>query len=375
MQWKGKESCPKTSKQHTGYISFPQFNHLICMQRPLLCAGLLSNKMPRNRKYHHHHLPLPYSINAADDEYIDIEVSNSFSPESRSFEFQMCSVFGDEEEDPTAIFPADDLFYKGKLLPLSLQTLPSVEEDDFIIMDFASSPSTNTPPFKPCRLSFELSNNGFTTLISNKHPPGKFWSEKLRLIKKCLITKKLKASRAYLRSLFRKPPCSIEATSSSSSADYKSPPGTEKQAPNGKKNPLFPSMGRWRHPIIAGVIKKINKGRIIEDHKVNHRRSFSFSSAAEFKRHHRSPIKCLAPPSSSAISSSSFSSSSSLSFSSSDFYELNFHNRSFSFASCSDFEGSIEAAISHCKQSQELPNPRKSLIEAGHYHYLICSQD
>nr|GLL24881.1 probable membrane-associated kinase regulator 4 [Ipomoea trifida] len=162
----------------------------------------------------------------------------------------MCSVFGDDEEDPTAIFPADDLFYQGKLLPLSLQTLPSVEEDDFIIMDFASS--TNSPPFKPCRLSFELSNNGFTTLISNKHPPGKFWSEKLRLIKKCLITKKLKASRAYLRSLFRK---------------------------------------------------------------------------------------------------------------------------SFSFASCSDFEGSIEAAISHCKQSQELPNPRKSFIEAGHYHYLICSQD
>nr|GMC82268.1 probable membrane-associated kinase regulator 4 [Ipomoea batatas] len=295
------------------------------MQRPLLCAGLLSNRMPRNRKYHHHHLPLPYSINAADDEYIDIEVSNSFSPESRSFEFQMCSVFGDEEEDPTAIFPADDLFYQGKLLPLSLQTLPSVEEDDFIIMDFASS--TNSPPFKPCRLSSELSNNGFTTLISNKHPPGKFWSEKLRLIKKCLITKKLKASRAYLRSLFRKPPCSIEATSSS--ADYKSPPGTEKQAPNGKKTPLFPSMGRWRHPIIAGVIKKINKGRIIEDHnKVNHR-------------------------------------------SSSDFYELNFHNRSFSFASCSDFEGSIEAAISHCKQSQELPNPRKSFIESGHYHYLL----
>nr|GMC84591.1 probable membrane-associated kinase regulator 4 [Ipomoea batatas]GMC86397.1 probable membrane-associated kinase regulator 4 [Ipomoea batatas]GMC86399.1 probable membrane-associated kinase regulator 4 [Ipomoea batatas] len=229
-----------------------------------------------------------------DDEYIDIEVSNSFSPESRSFEFQMCSVFGDDdEEDPTAIFPADDLFYKGKLLPLSLQTLPSVEEDDFIIMDFASSPSTNTP-LKPCRLSFELSNNGFTTLISNKHPPGKFWSEKLRMIKKY----------------------------------YKSPPGTEKQAPNGKKTPLFPSMGRWRHPIIAGVIKKINKGRIIEDHKVNHR-------------------------------------------SSSDFYELNFHNRSFSFASCSDFEGSIEAAITHCKQSQELPNPRKAFIEAGHYHYLL----
>ncbi|XP_019155939.1 PREDICTED: probable membrane-associated kinase regulator 4 [Ipomoea nil] len=334
------------------------------MQRPLLCAGLVSNRMPRNRKYHHHHHhPLPYSINAADDEYIDIELGNSFSPESRSFEFQMCPVFGDEEHH-TAIFPAaDDLFYKGKLLPLllppTLQTLhPSVEEDDFIIMDFASS--TNTP-LKPCRLSFELSNNGAffesSTLITNKHPPGKFWSNKLRLIKKCLISKKLKAPRAYLRSLFRR-----EASSSSEkAAGYNNPPGTDhKQSPNGKKTP-FPSMGRWRHPI-----KKMNKAGIIEDNKVmgNHRRSFSFSfsTAAELKRR-RSPIKCWAPPSSSAVSSSSFSSSSSssISFSSSDFYELNFHTRSFSLTSSSDFESSIEAAITHCKQNSRASQSKKNI--------------
>lgn len=350
------------------------------MQRPLLCAGLVSNRMAR--KYHH---PPRYSINAADDEYIDIEVVNSFSPESRSFEFQMSSVFADEDH---TIFPADDLFYKGKLLPLflppRLQTFQGdhsfVEEDDFIIMDFASSPSpfSNTStPLKSCRLSFELSHGdyfesstGLSTFISGNKHSGKFWSNKLRLIKRFLISKKLKASRAFLRSLFRKSACIDVA--SAKAAGYNSS-GTDKQVPNGKcfhlkysmkvehKKTPFVSMGRWRHPIIAGVIKKINKERI-EDKVMmsNHRRSLSFSSSAEF-RLRRSPVKCL-DPSSSVASSSSFSSSS-ISFSSSEFYELNFHNRSCSFAS--DFEGSIEAAITHCKQSQELPNPRKTLMEAG----------
>lgn len=357
----------------------------ICMQRPFLpinnistmqrnfhfSAGQSSNGMTRNN-----HSP-PYKISAADDdEYIDIEV-NSFSPQSTDFEFQMTSTCNDKEL--TNLFPADDLFYKGKLLPLllpprlqTLQTTTSAtptgdqnsindeEDDQFIIMEFARSTppwrnSTTGSPVEPCRLSFAFKPDIPTSLSTciNKHQERRYsWFSKLRLIMKCLIGDRRKASRACLMSFFRKSAC-IDISSAMAAPDY-NPAWTDKQVSNGfqlkaeQRKSVFGHLGMWRNPIKARVIDKIREG--IEDKvKSNHRRPLSFSST-QFKRRSSS---------SSSPSFSSSSSFSSISFSSSDSYEL---KRSCSFTS--DIDGPIDAAIAHCKKSQEPSISRKT---SGHF--------
>ncbi|XP_031127457.1 probable membrane-associated kinase regulator 4 [Ipomoea triloba] len=327
---------------------FLPINSMITMQRPLFLptnismqrnfhfSGQTSNGMARNN-----HSP-PYHISAAeDDEYIDIEV-NSFSPQSTDFEFHMTSSFNDNKE--LTMLPADDLFYKGKLLPLllppRLQTVQNllkttpigdhhsiVEEDDdddeFIIMEFASSNpwenSTSGTPVEPFRLSFSLtpaenfkrSTCLSTSIIKHQEKKHSWLISKLRLFKKSLIGNRGKGSRVCsLRSFFRKSAC-IDV-SSAMAPDY---------------NPINR----------VGIKDKV----VMRSY---HRRpSLSFSSA-EFKGRSFSS-------SSSSFSSSSFSS---ISFSSRDFHdELNFHKRSCSFTS--DIDGPIEAAIAHCKTIHNRP--------------------
>ncbi|KAJ6772863.1 MEMBRANE-ASSOCIATED KINASE REGULATOR 3-RELATED [Salix koriyanagi] len=69
---------------------------------------------------------LSYEHDDDDDDYIDLEVSSysnflchsiSSSPFPMEFEFQMSTV---PPEKDTTTSPADELFYKGKLLPLHL---------------------------------------------------------------------------------------------------------------------------------------------------------------------------------------------------------------------------------------------------------------
>nr|GME13916.1 probable membrane-associated kinase regulator 4 [Ipomoea batatas] len=304
---------------------FLPINSMITMQRNFHFSGQTSTYRNIN------HSP-PYVSTAEDDEYIDIEV-NSISPQSTDFEFQMPSSLNYKE---LTVLPADDLFYKGKLLPLLLpprlqtvqnllKTTPKVDhsiveeddDDEFIIMEFSSSTpwenSTTGTPVEPFRLSFSLTpaeNFKRTTCLSTsiiKHQEKKHsWLiSKLRLFKKSLIGNRGKGSRVCsLRSFFRKSAC-IDV-SSAMAPDY---------------NPINR----------VGIKDKV----VMRSY---HRRpSFSFSSA-EFKGRSFSSL-------SSSFSSSSFSS---ISFSSRDFHdELNFHKRSCSFTS--DIDGPIEAAIAHCK--------------------------
>nr|GMC86392.1 probable membrane-associated kinase regulator 4 [Ipomoea batatas] len=88
---------------------FLPINSMITMQRNFHFSGQTSTYRNIN------HSP-PYVSTAEDDEYIDIEV-NSISPQSTDFEFQMPSSLNYKE---LTVLPADDLFYKGKLLPLLL---------------------------------------------------------------------------------------------------------------------------------------------------------------------------------------------------------------------------------------------------------------
>ncbi|KAL3531860.1 hypothetical protein ACH5RR_005381 [Cinchona calisaya] len=272
---------------------------------------------------------------SADEDYIDMEIESSShnlifccsegntSPQSREFEFQMSSTSNGRGESTTS--PADELFYKGKLLPLYLPPRFQMVQSSSSSCTAPSSTNASTPlysscnisPSESCRVSCELNpaeyffewSTEFSSLINNSshHPKKSYWSKKLEMIKQSLLTQKLKASRAYLKSLF-----------SSKNIDHKK--GIEE---NNK---------HWR----------------------------SFSGA--IKRH--SPSKCLSSSTSSS-SSSSTSSSSSYLLNSNVLYRLKSLKRSSSAAS-DDTEISIRSAIAYCKNSEHIFNSRKDQVcEAG----------
>ncbi|GMP85343.1 hypothetical protein CsSME_00038539 [Camellia sinensis var. sinensis] len=386
------------------------------------------------------------SCNHADDDCIDMEVSSFSSffgspPQTREFEFQMSSAPNDQREPTTS--PADELFYKGKLLPLHLpprlqmvqkllqNSNPTFENTDpalvkashtkspfltfentkdafdntnpalaealhtespFLTFDNtkeafedehyslpsitnSTTPSTNTSTpldqscnislSESCRVSCELNpddhffewsaeSNGFIADDTKTT-----WSKKLKLVKPSLLVQKLKASRACLKSLFSKTARSDE---SSAKAAYNAEAG---HVSEGKKcvnkymkvakNSSFGKIRTTTYPTLGNDMKSIDK-RMIENGVITHRKSFSGA------------IKCPCATKSLSSSSSSTSSgasslSSSFSISSSGLYELQCLKRSNSMNL--EIESSIESAIAHCKQSQQLLSSSKSASEAG----------
>ncbi|PPS15031.1 hypothetical protein GOBAR_AA05550 [Gossypium barbadense] len=270
----------------------------------------------------------------ADEEYIDMEGSSpsrflcysiNSPPQSREFEFQMCSVDCNGDITSTTS-PADELFYKGKLLPLHLpprlqmvqkllqssnssslesKTEAPFEENGqlhFIGSTIASSNGSSL--LESCRVSSELNPddyffewstemNGFTGNNSNKS-----WSKKLKQMKQSSITQKLKASREYLKSLFSKSACSDESCAKADVSKTKE--CANKYMKMGKKNP-FGKVDKGRYKIFMKTIDR----ELGEDVTDIHRRSFS----GLLKR---------------------------------------------SNSANSEIENSIEGAIAHCKQSQKL---------------------
>ncbi|OMO72698.1 hypothetical protein CCACVL1_17648 [Corchorus capsularis] len=289
----------------------------------------------------------------------------------------MCSSVSRDGETSTTS-PADELFYKGKLLPLHLpprlqmvqkllQTSNKTEKTQTPFEENSSTLSTDntvitntTPlesccsisPSESCRVSSELNPdeyffewstelNGF---IGNNNAK-KSWSKKLKQIKQSsIISQKLKASRAYLKSLFSKSACSDESCAKAA-CNAANAAEAEKMV---KKNPN----DRCRISSII-MMKSIDK-ELAEDNAANsHRRSFS----GVIPRHSTTT----------SSSSGSSSSSSSFSFSSSGFCDLQLLKRSNS--ANSEIEGSIEGAIAYCKKSQYLPSSsRKTGTELG-----VCS--
>lgn len=319
------------------------------------------------------------SCNHADEDYIDMEVSspsNFFcysvaSPsQNREFEFQMTSISHDQKVPTTS--PADELFYKGNLLPLHLpprlQMVRKIiqssntfidhktEEDQSIPFTTtpsnASSPleSRNISPSESCRVSCEInpdeyfiewSINERSGLILGDHPiPKKSWSKKLKQIKQFLLGQKLKASRAYLMSFFSKSGCSDESSAIAKAARNVEAEIVSKGA---KKNPSGKiDDEKYQISLSTSFMKSIGR-EMIEDgiNNKTHRRSFS----GVIQRH--SATK-------SSSSSTSSSGSSSFSFGSNSLYDLQLLKRSCSASS--EIETSIEGAIAHCKQSQQLFN-------------------
>ncbi|CAN7115648.1 probable membrane-associated kinase regulator 3 [Brassica rapa] len=257
-----------------------------------------------------------------DDDYIDMEINLSSSsstshsssfisfdvtsspPQNREFEFQMCSSAVASGESTTC--PADDLFYKGQLLPLHLPPRLQMVQKLLASSSSSSTAAKDTPispraaAFLPGRFSSsEIEVRGQDELNENLG--------KSKKIKQSSITQKLKASRAYIRSLFSRQGCS-----DSSEIGIKNSKSSKNKNPLGKQESSNPPL--------------------------SHRSSFS----GVIQRH--SQAKC------SSLSSSSRSSlSSSFSFGSNGSLDLQTLMRSSNASS--EVDNSIEGAIKHCKQS------------------------
>ncbi|KAH7867260.1 hypothetical protein Vadar_031019 [Vaccinium darrowii] len=312
-----------------------------------------------------------------DEDYIDMEVTSSSSPSSSSssnvlcykinspsktteFEFHKASTPNEAKPSPS---PADELFYKGKLLPLHLP--PRLQMVQNLLKNSTTTAATtaNTPlescnisPIESCRVSCELNPDeyffewstewsGFVTDTVNN--PRKYsWSKKLKLVKQSILAQKLKASRAYLKTLFTKSVCSNENPEAGNESKCKENFSNKYMKVTTKKNP-FGQIGKGTYPTIAAVIA--------EESANTHRKSFS----GAIKRHYS------ATKSSSSSSSSGASSlSSSFSINSNVLYDFQLLKRSCS-ASSELEEGSIEGAIAHCKKSQlcSLSDSRVSVSE------------
>ncbi|RWV91387.1 hypothetical protein BHE74_00013218 [Ensete ventricosum] len=325
-----------------------------------------------------------------EEDYIDMDVScatemanstaNSFlcyaivsSPHSNEFEFQM-SVQPAESE--ATAYPADELFYKGKLLPLHLhRRLQMVEKlgkskemmnacEAEVAIAPPATPTDRTPfgscnisPASSCYVSGELDAEdyyyrGSAELVRVNRKSS--WSKKLMLIKHLSQSLKLKAPKAYLKSLFNKPRrCqqAEECTDGNAAGARKKPP--VEQAEIGTH--LFDDTNA------PGLMRSINREKHIEEDDVCCRKSFS--GAMSWSHTATDSSVSWTSASSSSSSSSSLSGTTRSGGSNQPVLLL---NRSSSLNA--EVESSIQGAISHCKKSQQMISGRKSASDAG-----LCS--
>ncbi|KAK7336996.1 hypothetical protein VNO77_17552 [Canavalia gladiata] len=324
------------------------------------------------------------SLVHVDEDYIDIELSSSpnlFSysigsppstttTQNREFEFQ------NKKESTTS--PADELFYKGKLLPLHLpprlqmvqKLLQNADSTFGYVRSHSSLEDSSFPyttnantPLESCNISPSQSHR-----VSSSDPyPSEYlfdWNTEIELFPKKPCSKKLKhnpkqfwlsqrlkASRAYLKSLFGKSGCSDKCCASSATTKVGAMKKSKcKECQNRyvkdgtRKNNSFQIFDdNIMHKRTCAVKKSINNDMLEDGFNINNtRRSFS----GVIQRHYASKASPL-----SSSSSASSSSSSSFSLSSAGSYDLQLFKKGFS--ANSELQSSIESAIAHCKQSQQ----------------------
>ncbi|CAD5186532.1 unnamed protein product [Musa acuminata subsp. malaccensis] len=253
-----------------------------------------------------------------EEEYFDMDFSCAASlcsspPHSTEFEFQMS---GEPPESQTMASPADDLFYKGRLLPLHLPPRLQMVEQLLHASDHIEKSAVVT-----CE-SGEL--HEFSDELIRSHPK-KAWTRKLKLVKGATLGLSLKASKGYLKSLFSKPDCPSEKAA--------------------KKNPF----GRVR---IGSSVKNKEEKKMTEEENSDERRSFSGAN------HWQSATKSSVSTSYASSKSSSFSS-----VNSTEFHGQQMLRRSSS--ANSDVESSIQGAIAYCKKSQQEDSARKTANNVG----------
>ncbi|XP_019192321.1 PREDICTED: probable membrane-associated kinase regulator 4 [Ipomoea nil] len=297
------------------------------------------------------------SCDHAEEDYIDMEVASHSSisnhskcspPHPREFEFQM---FSSSSQRDTITSPADELFCKGKLLPLhhlpprvemvekllqnpttctnkpkNYDEVDVFEESACLFTTMTHTPTSNTPfqscnisPSESFRVSGELNPDDYFVeqateevgIFSSDENSKRFQTRKLKLIKQSALSSKLKASRAFLRSLFAKSSCSSSEASAVTSRIIKKgcvPPASEDSKVS-KKDP-FGQTQRYGYQSSSSLAKSFNK---------ENEGSFSGS----------------------------------------------FRTVSTTKSSHSEIENSIQAAIAHCKRSQQQFQTRKNTTDLG----------
>ena len=129
------------------------------------------------------------------EEYIEMDVSSAAvsgggsPPHASEFEFRMASAAA---ADIPVTSPADELFYKGKLLPLHLP--PRLQMVQLLLEETAAAvpSSSHGPP--------ELGPDNSTQAL-----PRNSWARTLKLIRQSNISLKFRASKDYLKCIFTKP--------------------------------------------------------------------------------------------------------------------------------------------------------------------------
>ncbi|MCL7038656.1 hypothetical protein MKW94_009329, partial [Papaver nudicaule] len=249
-----------------------------------------------------------------DEDYIDMEVSFSStffcysigSPQqiSGDFEFQMPSA--SLESETTLISPADELFYKGNLLPLHIpprlqmvekllksSTTSHENKAESFAENYTSSTTpttTSSSPFEshsftvskelnPTECFYECPTDEVMGFIDEN--PKKSWSKKLKLIKQSSLGMKLKSSGAYFKSLFSKSGCSDEScfeTNRKNGVEGVASKGKEclkKYIKVGKNKNPFGQNQIDRYKMTGSVMKGVGREKISEGNGYSHRKSFS----------------------------------------------------------------------------------------------------
>ncbi|KAL6616338.1 hypothetical protein ACP70R_038608 [Stipagrostis hirtigluma subsp. patula] len=332
------------------------------------------------------HSPQSHDQPLQEEDYIDMDLSSppeavgaakataslfcsntamATSPQhSREFEFQM-SVPLDQWEPMAS--PADELFYKGKLLPLHLppriQLVEKLLESaaDKGLLSASTAPATpymscNVSPANSCYVSGELNaehyfqecvSAGLDAAEAVASCDKKPWSKKLKFIRHLNLGLKLKASKAYLKTIF--------ATKGGNPDDKNGAPRayehSNAQFKTWRKNP-FGNVRSNRY-IASPVSNSSTLGSKIKEDECGHRRSFSSVI-----------IRNSSSNKTSSVSSSSCSSSNSSSFSIPSSNDSGPVLRRSSSAS-SEMDNPIQGAIAYCKKSQQLASVRKSASDAG----------
>ncbi|KAF0923871.1 hypothetical protein E2562_007723 [Oryza meyeriana var. granulata] len=333
-----------------------------------------------------------------EEDYIDMDLTSAAAaaaPCEFEFNFHMSGPLSRGWEQESLASPADELFYKGKLLPLHLPPRIQMVEE---LLDgrvgggggrggrrqLAISTAPTTPyesctasPANSCYTSGELNVEEYFQEYAARLADAaaaacekKPWSRKLRFMRQLNLGLKLKASKAYIKTIFAAKPGS---PGDDKDAVLGSTRGGAKELSNGnghghhhrawRKNPF----GQMRsNRCIAsqsgGGGAAAGRGSLgggkPKEREHGHRRSFS----SVIVRYSTSNKTSPSPPSSCSSSKSS-TSSSVRSSSDSDGGAAPALRRSSSASS--EVENPIQGLIAYCKKSQQLASVRKSASDAG----------
>ncbi|KAM3410944.1 hypothetical protein ACQJBY_002894 [Aegilops geniculata] len=337
-----------------------------------------------------------------EEEYIDMDLSPAAGREFE-FHFHMSAPL-DRSGQPPLASPADELFYKGKLLPLHMP--PRVQMVEELLLDGAvrgrAGPrlgglAVSTAPATPCERSRGVSpaNSCFVSGELNveeffrEYAVGmaladdddaasaaggekKPWSRRLRFVRQLNLGRQLKASKAYLKTMFA-------GKQAGAGGDDKSGLGGKDLSGQGHGHGHGHHPRAWR----KNPFGHMRSNRCITEQsgggggRAGHRRSFS-SVVVRYSASNKTSPAPAPPASSSSCSSTSSSSKSSTSSSvrcSSDSdggAGAGAPALRRSSSASSEAENPIQGLIAYCKKSQQLASVRKSASDAG-FRFLSSS--